>query len=152
MHTISFQTFFVWAFEIVVDSWQFSMLLLYILWDDWPIFMALGSNEQLQQEFEYTLLKPDSHSWWISNMQSDTLEERFAIKFCFKLGKNATKTDGILWISLHTIKWFQAIQFDISDSIYYVFRNIMNNLHTAVCFKITNNNYQVGEQLHLIHI
>ena len=24
-------------------------------------------------------------------MQSDTLEERYAIKFCFKLGKNATK-------------------------------------------------------------
>ena len=33
---------------------------------------------------------PDCHSWWISKMQSDTLEERYAIKFCFKLGKNAT--------------------------------------------------------------
>ena len=29
-------------------------------------------------------------------MQSDTLEERYAIKFCFKLGKNATKTYGML--------------------------------------------------------
>ena len=29
-------------------------------------------------------------------MQSDTLEERYAIKFCFKLEKNATKTYGIL--------------------------------------------------------
>ena len=28
VHTISFQTFFVWAFEIVVDSWKFSTLLL----------------------------------------------------------------------------------------------------------------------------
>ena len=28
--------FFVQAFKIVVDSWKFSMLLLYILWDDWP--------------------------------------------------------------------------------------------------------------------
>ena len=28
-------------------------------------------------------------------MQSDTLEERYAIKFCFKLGKNATETYGI---------------------------------------------------------
>ena len=37
VHKISFQTFFVWAFKIVVDSWKFSMLLLYILWDDWPI-------------------------------------------------------------------------------------------------------------------
>ena len=49
--------------------------------------MISGSNQQLQQEFEYTLLKPDYHSWWISKMQSDTLEERYAIKFCFKLGK-----------------------------------------------------------------
>ena len=29
-------------------------------------------------------------------MQSDTLEERYAIKFCFKLGKNATETYGML--------------------------------------------------------
>ena len=53
-----FPDFFVRAFKIVVDSWKFSMLLLYILWDDWPIFMILGSNEQLQQQLEYTLLKP----------------------------------------------------------------------------------------------
>ena len=42
----------------------------------------------------------DCHSWGISNMQSgseDTLEERYAIKFCFKLGKNdATETYGML--------------------------------------------------------
>ena len=78
VHTISFQTFFIWAFKIVVDSWQFSMLFLHILWDDWPIFIMSGSNEQLQQELEYTLLKTDFHSWWISKMQSDTLEERYA--------------------------------------------------------------------------
>ena len=29
-------------------------------------------------------------------MQSNTLEERYAIKFCFKLGKNATDTYGML--------------------------------------------------------
>ena len=29
-------------------------------------------------------------------MQSDTLEERYAIKFCFKLGKNATEIYGML--------------------------------------------------------
>ena len=87
---ISFLTFFVWAFEIAVYSWKFSMLLLYILWDDWPNFRISGSNKQLQQQLEYTLLKPDCHSWWISKMQSDTLEEWYAIKFCFKLGKDAT--------------------------------------------------------------
>ena len=41
--------FFVQAFKITVDSWKFSILLLYILWDDWPIFMISGSNQQLQQ-------------------------------------------------------------------------------------------------------
>ena len=62
--------------------------------------MISASNEQVQQQFEYNLLKPDCHSWWISKMQSgreDTLEERYAIKFCFKLGKNdATETYGML--------------------------------------------------------
>ena len=94
-----FPDFFVQAFKIVVDSWKFSMLLLYILWDDWPIFMISGSNKQLQQQLEYTLLKPDYHSWWISKMQSvheDTLEERYAIKFCFKLGKNDIEMYGML--------------------------------------------------------
>ena len=94
-----FPDFFVQAFKIVVDSSKFSILLLYILWDDWPIFMISASNEQLQQQLEYTLLKPDCHSWWISKMQSgceDTLEEWYAIKFCFKLGKNATEMYGML--------------------------------------------------------
>ena len=74
------------------------MLLLYILWDDWPTFRISGSNQQLQQQLEYTLLKPDCHSWWFSKMQSgceDTLEERYAIKFCFKFGKNATEMYGM---------------------------------------------------------
>ena len=97
MHLLyRFQPFFIWAFKIVVDSWKCSMVLLNILWDDWPIFRISGSNEQLQQELEYTLLKPDCHSWWISKMQSDTLEEWYAIKFCFKLGKNATEMYGML--------------------------------------------------------
>ena len=95
-HTISFQTSFVQAFKIVVDSWKFSILLLYILWDDWLIFMISGSNKQLQQELEYTLQKPDCHSWSISKMQSVTLEEQYTIKFCFKFAKNATETYGML--------------------------------------------------------
>ena len=75
---------------------KFTMLLQYILWDNWPIFMISASNEQLQKQLEYTLLKPDCHSWWISKMQSDSLKERYAIKFCFKLVKNATETYGML--------------------------------------------------------
>ena len=92
-----FQNFFLWAFKIVVDFWKFTVLLLHMLWDNWPIFMISGLNQQLLQKLEYTLLKPDCQSRWISKMQSDTLEERYAIKFCFKLGKNdATETYGML--------------------------------------------------------
>ena len=54
--------------------------------------MISGSNEQRQQELQYILLKPDCHGRWIS----DTLKERCTIKFCFKLGKNATETYGML--------------------------------------------------------
>ena len=42
--------FFVQAFKIVVDTAKLSMLLLYILRDDWLIFMISASNEQLQQK------------------------------------------------------------------------------------------------------
>ena len=40
--------------------------------------MISGSNDQLQQELEYTLLKPNCHNLWISKMQSgreDTLKK-----------------------------------------------------------------------------
>ena len=94
--SISLQTFFVQAFKIVIDSWKFTMLLLYILWDNWQILMISGSNEQLQQQLEYTQLKPDCHSRWISKIQSRCEEEQYAIKLCFKLGKNVAETYGIL--------------------------------------------------------
>ena len=99
MPSIIFQTFSVQAFKIDVDTWKFSMLLLYILRDDWSTLTISGSKEQLQQELEYTLLKLDCNSWWILKMQSgreDTLEERYAIKFCFQLGIKAKVTYGIL--------------------------------------------------------
>ena len=72
--------------------------------------MISGSNEQLQQQLEYTLLKTDCHSCWISKMQSgreDTLKERYAIKFCFELEKKMSEErmecfrllfDHIAWI------------------------------------------------------
>ena len=66
--------------------------------------MISDSNEQLQQELEYTLLKPDCHSWWISKIRSgreDTLEERYAIKLCFKRRKMPQKLMECLWNALH---------------------------------------------------
>ena len=61
--------------------------------------MISCSNEQLQQELEYTLLSLIFTAGEVSKMQSgreDTLEERYAIKLCFKLRKNATVTYGML--------------------------------------------------------
>ena len=43
-----------------------------------------------------TGIHQDCHSWWISKMQSELEEKRYAIKFCFKLGKNATETYRML--------------------------------------------------------
>ena len=84
------------------------MLLQYILEDDRPIFMISGSNGQPQHELEYTLLKPDWHSWLISKMQSgrgDILEERNAIKFSFKLEKKKHRkvlnASDCFWSILH---------------------------------------------------
>ena len=97
VHLISFQTFFVQAFRIIVDSWK-NVIAIHLM-RYLTNFLISASNEQLQQQLEYTLIKPDRHGWWISKMQSgreDTLEERYVIKFCFKLGKNATETYGML--------------------------------------------------------
>ena len=105
-----FPDIFLQAFKIVVDSWKFSMLLLYIIWDDWPTSMISASNEQLQHELEYTLLKPDYHSRWISKMQSgheDTLEERYAIKFCFKLGKMPQKYMECFRLLFDHLAWIE---------------------------------------------
>ena len=105
-----FPNYFVQPFKIGVDSWQFKMLLLYILWDTWTILMISGSNQQLQQQLEYTLLKPDCHSWWISKMQSgreDTLEERYAIKFCYKHGKMPQKRMECFRLLLEYLAWIK---------------------------------------------
>ena len=98
MHSISFQKFFVQIFKTVVDSWKFTVIAIHLM--RWQTnFYDFRFNEHLQQQLEYTLLKLDYNSWGISKMQSereDTLEERYAIKLCFKLGKNATETYGML--------------------------------------------------------
>ena len=83
------------------------MSLLYILWDDWSVLMISGSKEQLQQQLEYTLLKPDCHSWWISKMQSDTLEERYAIKLCFKLEKMPQKRMECFTLLFDYLAWIE---------------------------------------------
>ncbi len=43
-------------------------------------------------------------------MQSDTLEEGYAIKLCFKFGKNATETYGMLQIAAFRPSYMQLQQ------------------------------------------
>ena len=84
---------------------------------NWMISLRIQiiSKVPLQQQFEYTLLKPDCHSWWISKIQSgcqDILEEWYAIKFCFKLGKNATEMYGMLQTAFQPSCMNQASVFE----------------------------------------
>ena len=104
-----FPDFFVQEFKIVVDSWKFRILLLYILWDDRPIFMILGSKEQLQQHLVYTLLKADCHGWWISILNLEKMTQKrmkcfrllfdhlAGIKHQFPRGIRDSRKVGSLW-------------------------------------------------------
>ena len=72
--------------------------------------MISSSNKQLQQQLEYILLKPDCHCWWNSKLQSereDTLEERYAIKFCFKLGKMPQKRMKCFRLLFDHLAWIE---------------------------------------------
>ena len=69
--------------------------------------MISGSKEQLQQQLEYTLLKPDCHSWWISKMQFGRVEEGYAIKFCFKLGKMPQKRIECFRLLFEHLAWIE---------------------------------------------
>ena len=55
-------------------------------------------------------IHPDCYSWWFSKMQSgreDTLEERYAIKFCFKLGKIPQKRMECFRLFLDHLAWIE---------------------------------------------
>ena len=43
----------------------------------------------------------------MQSVHEDTLEEQYAIKLCFKLGKNATETYGMLHIVLEDLAWIE---------------------------------------------
>ena len=92
-----------------------TILFLSILWDDWQILMISDSNEQLQQQLEYTLLKPDCHSWWISKMQSrreDTLKVLCLEKEFRKIVYVLPGAHFFVWafkinyvIAIHLMRW-----------------------------------------------
>ena len=101
-----FTDFFVHAFKIVVDSWKFAVIAIHLMrwltnfYDfrfKWTATAAIGIHPT----------KTWLSQLGISEMQSgheDPLEERYAMKFCFKLGKNATETYGMLQKHLAWIK------------------------------------------------
>ena len=73
-------------------------------------FMISGLNEQLQQQLEYTLLKPDCYSWWISKMQSgreDTLEERHAINSVLNFEKIPQKRMKYFRLLFDHLAWIE---------------------------------------------
>ena len=49
----------------------------------------------------------------------DILEERYAIKYCFKLGKNATETYGMLQTVFEWHKRFKEIRESVRDDERY---------------------------------
>ena len=72
--------------------------------------MILYINTKWKYVHQMETLKPDCHSSWISKMQSgreDTLEERYGIKSCFKLGKNTTDTYGMIQKHLEHLAWIE---------------------------------------------
>ena len=86
------------------------MLLLYILWDDWPDFYDFSFKWTATTGIGIHPTEADSHSWWISKMQSgrkDILEERYAIKFCFKLEKMPQKRIDCFWLLLEHLAWIE---------------------------------------------
>ena len=81
---ISFQTLFVWVFKIVIDSWKFSIFCFYDFRFKWTATAAIGIHPTKGWLSLLVNLKK------MQSGREDTLEERYAIKFCFKLGKNIT--------------------------------------------------------------
>ena len=99
--------FFLYWYWKLYRHWKFSMLLQYILWDDIPILMISGSNQQLQQQLEYTLLMSDCKSWWMQSGPEDTLKEFYAIKFFFKHGKMPEKRMECFRLLLEYLAWIE---------------------------------------------
>ena len=105
VHTISFQNFFICAIKIVVDSWKFSMLLLYILWPTnfydfrfkWTATAEIGMHPT--KDWLAQLLNFKNAIW--------SLEERYAIKLCFKLGKIPQKRMQCFRLLLEHLAWIE---------------------------------------------
>ena len=62
-----FPDFFRMGHLKLLSTLQNSLCYCYILWDDWS-FYDFRFKSTATAAMEYTLLKPDCHSWWISKI------------------------------------------------------------------------------------
>ena len=93
--SITFQPFFVQAFKIVVNSWKFTVIARHLM--KWLTDLyRFRFKRTATSGIGIHLTKS-----WLSQMvnfknATRTLKERYAIKLCFKLRKNATETYWML--------------------------------------------------------
>ena len=94
VHTISFKTF---LYRHLKLSYTLENSLCYCYTSYEMTDQFLWFKVKMNSYSSNWNTKHDCQRWWISKMKSDTLEERYAIKFCIKIGKNdATETYGML--------------------------------------------------------
>ena len=87
----------------------------YILWDDWPIFIISASNEQLQQQLEYTQLS--EHLAWIRHQfLSGIRDSRKARRLWGMMGGvgGVKKSIHESWLAKGLLCWgFKGVQEEI---------------------------------------
>ena len=78
-----------------------------MLWDDWPISMISGSSRQLQQELEYTLLKPDCYSWLIKKYNLDVRKSDMQWNCVLNLEKISQKRMECFRLLFDHLAWIE---------------------------------------------
>ena len=93
----SFQTFFVQVFKIVVDSWKLIFFIHLMIW------LANFYDFRFKSTAPAAIGIHPTKAWLSQLVNFKNViwmwghfGERYAIKLCFKLGKNATETYGML--------------------------------------------------------
>ena len=79
-------------------------------------------------------------------MQSGTLEERYAIKFCLKLGKNATETNGILQIAFGA-SWMNRASVFVCHKRFKEGREYVRDDETCEMSKEVNRPELIGQRV-----
>ena len=108
MYAISFKTFFVWAFKIVVDSWKFSMLLLCIN----NFFSMHSTDADYADDIAILANTPDQAEILLHSL------ERAAAGIGFYV--NAHKTEYICYNQTGDISTLEGIPLKLVDKFTYL--------------------------------